>query len=88
MNLKQYFKSKEWAWRSMCAGENGKFNPAAEIVLADLRLFCNGTKTPFRDDPYQTAREIGRQEVFQRIMAYLNVDYSELYSLNEETVDE
>lgn len=88
MNVKQYLKNKEWAWRKMCYADNGKFNSAAEVALADLRTFCNGTKSTFRNDPYETAREIGRQEVFQRIMTFLNVDYSEIYNLNEEMPDE
>lgn len=87
MNLKQFLQSKEWAWRQMCKTDDGYSIPG-EIALSDLRTFCNGTKTTFSNDPLEMARMVGRQEVFQRIMNFLNVDYSKIYDLNEEQVDD
>ena len=57
--------------------------PVANEVLADLRVFCNGTKSVFSKDPMELARNAGRQEVFQRIMNFLEVDYADFYQLED-----
>lgn len=88
MNIKQFLRKKEWAFRSIFSKENGELNEAAKIALADLRLFCNGTKSNFSVDALEMARMEGRREVFMRIMTFLNYDYSKVYDLEEDQIDE
>lgn len=88
MKLRDFIRNKEWAYRTILQGSGGELNEAAKIVLSDLRVFCRATQTPFSQDPYETARNVGRLEVFQRIMAFTEYDYSKLYDLEEEIIDE
>lgn len=76
--VRKYVKGKEQAYR-ICLN-----NEAAKTVLADLRLFCNGTRTNFSSDALQMARMEGRREVFMRIMTFLKVDYEDIYNFTEE----
>lgn len=64
---------------------------AARHVLADLRRFCRAGESPLvvstirqQADPIATAVQIGRQEVFQRIVAHLHIDDAQLLKLKEE----
>lgn len=77
-------KAKEQAYRAVFRGQDKTLHESAKTVLADLRIFCNGTKSPFNKDPYETARNVGKQEVFQRIMNFLEIDYSEFYRFVED----
>lgn len=59
--------------------------------LADLKRFCNYGSSPLvismtrqQVDPIATAVRIGRQEVFQRIVAQLHIDDAQLLQLKEE----
>lgn len=89
MNIKEFIKSKETAWRFLLLDENGvNINRQAKIALSDLREFCFATKTTFDSDALEMARRSGRKEVFDRIMTYLNVDYSKYYELEEELNDD
>lgn len=83
MNIKEFIRSKEWAYRQRL----GVDDEAVKIILADLRMFCNGTKTTFSNDPLEMARLTGRKEVFERIMTFLNYDYSKIYDLEEDVVE-
>lgn len=88
MNIKQFIKSKEWAWRFLLLDDNGKdVNSQARIALADLRSFCHGTKSTFSSDPLEMARMTGRKEVFERVMTFLNYETSKIYDLEEELID-
>ena len=70
------------------------FNPgnrSTEQVLADLRRFCRYGESPLvvstvrqQADPIATAVQIGRQEVFQRIISHLYIDDAQLLQLKEE----
>ena len=89
MNIKEFIKSKETAWRFLFLDENGQgINRQGKVALADLREFCFATKTAFDTDALEMARRMGRKEVFDRIMTYLNIDYSKYYELEEEYNDE
>ncbi len=64
---------------------------AGRKVLADLRRFSGFGESPLRVstirqqvDPIATAVQIGRQEMFQRILAHLHVDDAQLLRLKEE----
>lgn len=88
MNIKQFIKSKEWAWRFLMTDEGGgDLNQHARIALADLRSFCYGTKSTYSSDPLEMARLTGRKEVFERVMQFLHYDYSKIYDLEEEIVE-
>ncbi len=88
MKVRDFFRNKEWAWRHILGGTDGNLHEASKVALADLRVFCNGTKTNFNTDPLEMARMEGRREVFMRIMNFLNYDFSKIYDLEEDIVDE
>jgi hypothetical protein len=71
-------KAKEGAFRLALGNENAK------TVLADLRVFCHATKSTFSDNPLEMARLEGRREVFNRIMNFLKINYSDYYNYEEE----
>lgn len=77
-------KAKEQAYRAVFRGQDQSLHEAAKTVLADLRVFCHGTKSCFDSDPMLMAQKAARQEVFQRIMNFLEIDYSEFYRLEED----
>lgn len=88
MKIRDLIRNKEWAWRRLLRSDDGNLNEAAKIVLSDLRTFCNGTRSNFRPDALEMARMEGRREVFMRVMTFLNVDYSAIYDLEEEDLNE
>lgn len=64
-------------------------------ALADLKRFCKYGESPIvtslvrqEVDPIATAVRIGRQEVFQRIVAHLNLDDALLLKLKEDIQDD
>ncbi|NOV24167.1 hypothetical protein E5S69_11655 [Cupriavidus necator] len=64
---------------------------AGRKVLADLRRFARFGESPLvvstirqQADPIATAVQIGRQEMFQRIIAHLHIDDAQLLKLKEE----
>ena len=64
---------------------------AAQRVLADLRRFSRYGESPLvvstlrqQADPIATAVQIGRQEMFQRIISHLHIDDAQLLKLKEE----
>lgn len=72
----------------------GSAKQSAEIVLADLRKFTGYGESPLvvssirqEADPIATAVKIGRQEVFQRIIAHLHIDDAQLLRMKEESND-
>ncbi len=82
--MKRLLQRKEWAYRNIFQGDKGDLHEASKIALADLRTFCNGTKSSFSTDALEMARMEGRREVFTRVTNFLNVDYSKYYDLEEE----
>lgn len=72
----------------MCRAENGQLSEHAKTALSDLRYFCSGTKSVYSSDALEMARMAGRQEVYQRIMNFLHVDYSEQLKLDEEIIND
>lgn len=59
--------------RWLFLGEDGKPHVAGEIVLAELRdNYALGS--PFSDDALVMARNIGRREVFEDLVNWLNLD--------------
>jgi hypothetical protein len=64
-----------WLWRQLFLSDDGKLHLAGEHVLADLREFADPPYRPlFSSDPLVMARRVGRREVFQRIVMFLNLD--------------
>lgn len=82
--MKRVLQRKEWAYRNIFQGDKGDLHEASKVALADMRTFCNGTKSNFSTDALEMARMEGRREVFTRVMNFLNVDYSKFYDLEEE----
>jgi hypothetical protein len=62
-----------------------------KAVLADLKRFAQHPDAPIiRDlngavDPIASARLVGRQEMFNRILAFIHLDDRTLFNLREET---
>lgn len=54
-------------------------SPAGREVLQDLAKFCRAHKAPWGMTPEDTARLVGRNEVFQRIMDHLRLTPEEMY---------
>ena len=61
-------------------------NPEGRRVLADLRRFCRAT-VPYADvnNVNVTYLLAGRNEVWQRIMAHLNLNEEDVFKLIEDT---
>lgn len=56
--------------------------PQAEMMLADLARFCRAVGTPpWGATPEDTARYIGRLEVFRRITEHLHLSEARLLDL-------
>lgn len=55
-------------------------SPAGAKVLLDLQQFCRATSPPWGSNPQETARLVGRNEVWHRIMQHLNLTPEELYN--------
>ena len=62
-----------WLFRALFLSADGSPHAAGQYVLADLRDFCTG-QAMFSSEPLMMARRIGRREVFDRIVNYLNLD--------------
>lgn len=62
-------------------------------VLADLRIICNATKTTIRTDnngsidAIATAREEGRRDVFLHILNTINIDFDDVYNMENDYED-
>ena len=88
MNLIKLIRSKEWAWRTLLRTDGGALSKHGEVVLADLRTFCNGTKSIYSNDALMMARLEGRREVYMRVMNFLHIDYADQLTLDEDYTDE
>jgi len=78
------------AWRKLrfLAGRKRAYqltfgNAAGQAVLADLAVFCRGTRTCFHADARLHAVAEGRREVLIRIMDHLHLTEAQLYALIE-----
>lgn len=77
------------AYRRLFLDTRGNPIGDAEIVLADLRRFCNASKASIRltdagaVDPYAMAVAEGRREVWNRINSYLYLDEKTVQNLTE-----
>lgn len=72
-----------WLWRWLFKGPDGKLHRAGEIVLADLRDFAAVGQPIFSPDPLVMARRLGRREVVERIINYLNLDEGTVQKIME-----
>ena len=74
-------------WRRLFLSDEDRLRMSAERVIADLRNFCfahaNNRRLIFSSDPLVMARRLGRREVFDRIITYLNLDEAEVQKLME-----
>lgn len=75
-------KRTQHSYRTLFKDGDG-LNIAAKDVLTDLRIFCHGTKSCFDKDPILMAQKAARQEVFQRIMNFLQIEYADYYQLED-----
>lgn len=80
------------AYRSTFLMDDGRPNPQAEIVLADLKRFCRAqtstvTINPITKsvDPMAMAMAEGRREVWNRLQSFLNISDKELSEISEPT---
>ena len=78
MDLNRFFdflRRRQTAYRTVFSG------PVAEIVLADLAVFCRATTSTFHPDPRVHAVAEGRREVWLRIQNHLNLSDEQLLEL-------
>jgi len=80
--IRRSISNKQKAYKLSLQNEMGK------EVIADLRIFCNGTKSNFSNDPLQMARMEGRREVFNRVMEFMEVDFANYYDYDETIFDD
>jgi hypothetical protein len=83
LRIKAIFVSR--SYKEMFRNE-GQLIHAGQHVLADLRDFCLAKAGPprlFDTDPLVMARRLGRREVFDRIINFLNLDEAEVQTLME-----
>lgn len=53
----------------------------AEIVVVDMAVFCSGHSSPFSESTNTTFRNIGRKEVYQRVLDLSCLDHDTLMKL-------
>ena len=78
------FRRRRAAYRAVFLGTDGEVGPEAKRVLADLRRFAGVGASPYKEDPRDTARMIGRQEMFLRVQNFLNLNDHQVYQLEEQ----
>lgn len=77
------------AYREVFLGSDGKPTRSAEIVLADLRRFCNASDTSFvPGDPHATSFGEGKREVWCRIQGTLFLSDDQISALVEQAYPE
>jgi hypothetical protein len=72
-----------WFLQAMFLADDGRPHPAGEHVLADLREFALVGRPIFSSDPLIMARRLGRREVVERLINYLNLDEKAVQQLME-----
>jgi hypothetical protein len=55
--------------------------PSGQLVLKDFMRFCRVTSPPWGSTPEETARYVGRNEVWHRIMQFIGYTPEELLEL-------
>lgn len=72
-----------WFLRAMFLADDGTPHLAGEHVLAELREFALVGRPIFSSDPLIMARRLGRREVVERLINYLNLDEKAVQQLME-----
>lgn len=70
-----FMRRRQSAYRAVFSG------PQADIVLADLAVFCRATTSTFHPDARVHAVAEGRREVFLRIQNHLHLSDEQLLEL-------
>lgn len=86
MTARQAIENLIWrrrAFRGCFLGPDGKPTPNGRAALQELRRFCYGNKPTLKQgsnglDPYASIAAAARQEVYMRVMGFLNLDDSDL----------
>jgi hypothetical protein len=87
MNAKEVIANLRWlrtCFRATFKDRNGKLHNDGRKVLAELRRFCFADRATIRRkldgsvDPYASIAAAGRQEVYMRIISYLDLDDADL----------
>lgn len=71
------------AFRGCFLGPEGKPTANGHAALRELRRFCYGDRPTLKQsmnglDPYASIAAAARQEVYMRVMGFLNLDDSDL----------
>lgn len=78
MDVSRFFdflRRRQSAYRTLFSG------PIADIVLADLAVFCRAATSTFHPDPRVHAVAEGRREVWLRIQNHLNLSDEQMLEL-------
>ncbi len=79
-------ENRRRAFQACFLASSGQPTGEAEIVLGDLRRFCKVQDSSFvPGDPYATALNEGRREVWNRILAHLYLSDDTIAQIVEQT---
>jgi hypothetical protein len=73
----QYLRDRRDAYRRYFSGTGGPGD--RRLVMEDLRRFCRGGETAWDEDPRRHALLTGRQEVYQRIIDHLELEFDDMW---------
>lgn len=89
--LRDRLLGRRLAYRRLFLTEDGRPNPDASVVLADLKRFCRAEGTTLivsptsgQVDPLAMAHAEGRREVWIRLQQYLHLDDRIITNLTED----
>lgn len=83
MDISKFYRTIFYKRREAYTKTFDPRNPYAQIVLADLRKFCRGTGSKYMGDVNKTHVMLGRNEVWERLMTYLNIPEEDIAKLVE-----
>ena len=85
MTFLQRLQGKRLAYLQCFLGADGKLNPAASRVMADLKRFCGINRggivvSPISRmvDPYATAYRAGQRDTYLRISKFIGLDETDI----------
>lgn len=77
------------AWRQLLLDDRGNLTSSGHDALAHLRTLCCVSKpSHVPGDPYSTAFNEGRRDVFNQITAYLHLTEKDIIDLTEDYHDD
>jgi hypothetical protein len=86
--MSSQYRRKQLAIRRLLLDQNGKLNPGARALAAELKKLCGGKLTQYDGrgaiDPIATAAAAQRREVWDHFVRLLHLEPFEAVNLREE----